>query len=178
MPILHLSKQSAARFGLATSVAAPVRAGRHASASPRRCQRRLNNKGGQRVDGITHVWDVMPTTLELAGIQHPEKYRGREVARMRGKSLKGVLTGTTKTVYGEKEFICGEMGGRGGWARQGSFKAVWNAAPYGNGAWHLYNLAEDPGETRDLAKEHPEKLQELQAAWDRYAKDVGVVLSK
>ena len=36
----------------------------------------------------------------------------------------------------------------------------------------------DPGETRDLAKDQPEKLKELQAAWDRYAKDVDVVLSK
>ncbi len=62
--------------------------------------------------------------------------------------------------------------------RQGDFKAVSVAPPYGSGNWHLYNVVDDPGETRDLAKEQPEILKRLQAAWDRYARDVGVVLSK
>jgi hypothetical protein len=30
---------------------------------------------------------------------------------------------------------------------------------------------------RDLAKEQPETLKRLQAAWERYADDVGVVLT-
>lgn len=68
--------------------------------------------------------------------------------------------------------------GNGKWTRQGDFKAVSVAPPYGSGKWHLYNVVDDPGETRDLAKEHPDTLKKLQAAWDRYAKDVGVVLSK
>ena len=62
--------------------------------------------------------------------------------------------------------------------RQGDFKAVSVSPPYGAGTWHLYNLADDPGETHDLANEEPETLKKLQAAWDRYANDVGVVLSK
>ncbi len=66
----------------------------------------------------------------------------------------------------------------GKWMRQGDFKAVSVAQPYGTGSWHLYNVVEDPGETRDLANKHPKKLKKLQAEWDRYAKDVGVVLSK
>jgi arylsulfatase len=96
---------------------------------------------------------------------------------MRGKSLKGVLTGSTQTVYGADEFVGGEMQ-NGKWMRQGDFKAVSVAPPYGTGAWHLYNLADDPGETHDLAKEKPEILKKLQSAWDHYAKDVGVVLTK
>ena len=88
-----------------------------------------------------------------------------------------MLTGSTKAVYGADEFVGGELQ-NGKWMRQGDYKAVSVAPPYGTGAWHLYNLADDPGETRDLSKEQPEKLKKLQAAWDRYAKDVGVVLSK
>jgi len=41
----------------------------------------------------------------------------------------------------------------------------------------FYNLSDDHGETRDLAKEQPEILKKLQSAWDHYAKDVGVVLT-
>ena len=52
------------------------------------------------------------------------------------------------------------------------------APPYGSGTWHLYDIVDDPGETRDLAGKLPEKLKELHTAWDRYARDVGVVLTR
>jgi len=134
-------------------------------------------KGGRQSDAFSYVWDVMPTILDLAGIPHPEKHKGKQVERMRGKSLQGVLTGSTQKVYEADEFVGGEMQ-NGKWMRQGDFKAVSVAPPYGTGTWHLYNLADDPGETRDLAKTKPETLKKLQAAWDRYADEVGVVLSQ
>jgi arylsulfatase len=67
------------------------------------------------------------------------------------------------------------MGG-GKWMRQGNFKAVMIPKPYGTGVWQLFNVVEDPGEAKDLSKLMPDKLKTLKAAWDRYAKDVGVVL--
>jgi len=134
-------------------------------------------RGGRQVDAFAYFWDIMPMVLELAGIPHPEIYRGRQVERMRGKSLKNILIGSTKAVYGADEFVGGELQ-NGKWMRQGDFKAVSVALPYGTGSWLLYNLADDPGETRDLAQVQPEILQKLQAAWDRYATDVGVVLTK
>ena len=134
-------------------------------------------KGGRQIDSFSYVWDVMPTILELAGISHPEQYQGRQVERMLGKSLKGVLNGSTQTVYAEKDLVGGEMV-NGKWMRHGNYKAVSVAPPYGTGAWKLYNVVDDPGETRDLAKEQPEILKKLQGAWDQYAKDVGVILSK
>ena len=133
-------------------------------------------KGDRQVDAFAYVWDIMPTILDLAGIPHPEKFQGRQVERMRGKSLKGVLAGSIQTVYSTDEFVGGEMQ-NGKWMRQGDFKAVSVTPPYGTGTWHLYNLADDPEETRDLAKVRPETLKKLQAAWDRYSDDVGVVLT-
>jgi hypothetical protein len=35
---------------------------------------------------------------------------------------------------------------------------------------------EDPGETRYLAREQPERLTKLKALWQRYADEVGLVL--
>ena len=51
-------------------------------------------------------------------------------------------------------------------------------APYGSGKWHLYNVKKDPGETLNLADEHPELLKKLQDRWERYADDVGVILTE
>jgi arylsulfatase A-like enzyme len=36
---------------------------------------------------------------------------------------------------------------------------------------HLYNLADDIGEKDDLAAKMPEKVKELQAAWDKWNKE-------
>jgi arylsulfatase len=132
-------------------------------------------RGGRQVDAFAYVIDVMPTLLELAGIEHPDEYRGRPVERMTGRSIAGVLSGAENEVYAAEDFVGGEMG-NGMWMRQGDYKAVSIAPPYGSGQWQLFNLREDPGETRDLADEQPELLKTLRDAWDRYAQGVGVVL--
>jgi hypothetical protein len=36
----------------------------------------------------------------------------------------------------------------------------------------------DPGEVDDLSSEMPDKLESLKAAWDQYAKEVGVILAE
>jgi len=51
---------------------------------------------------------------------------------------------------------------------------VRNLAPWGDGHWQLFDLAQDPGETRDLAALRPALLAELVAAYERYADRVGV----
>ena len=35
--------------------------------------------------------------------------------------------------------------------------------------WELYNLVRDRGESRNLATEYPEKVQELEKAWNQHA---------
>lgn len=134
-------------------------------------------KGARQADSFAYVTDIMPTLLEIANLGHPQKYEGREVMPMRGRSLIGVTSGRQESVYGKNALIGGEMF-NGKWMRQGDYKAVLVAEPYGPGAWRLYNTVKDPGETTDLSKKRPALLNELKAAWDRYAKNVGVVLSK
>jgi arylsulfatase len=119
----------------------------------------------------------MPTILEIAKLEHPEKFRGRNVEPMRGRSLAGVTSGTQQDTYAKDAVIGGEMI-NGKWMRKGDYKAVLVAKGFGPGTWKLYNVTKDPGETSDLSKEQPAILKELKDAWDRYAKDVGVVLSK
>lgn len=132
-------------------------------------------KGGRQLEAFAYVTDIMPTILELAGQEYPAEFRGRPVEPMRGRSMLGLLDGTKEAIYDSAEFVGGEMGG-GKWMRQGDYKAVMVPAPYGSGMWQLFNVAEDPGESKDLSNGMPERLEDLKAAWDVYAADVGVVL--
>ena len=119
----------------------------------------------------------MPTILELTKLEHPKKFRGRNVKPMRGRSLAGVMSGSQESTYAKDDFIGGEMI-NGKWMRQGDYKAVQVAKPFGPATWQLFNVTEDPGGTRDLSKEKSAMLEELKRAWDQYAKDVGVVSSE
>jgi hypothetical protein len=47
-----------------------------------------------------------------------------------------------------------------------------------DGTWHLFNMMSDIGENTDLASEHPEILRKLMQAYDKFPKDVGVIVPR
>jgi arylsulfatase A-like enzyme len=124
---------------------------------------------------FTHVMDLAPTFLEIAGISYPTNYQGREVEPMRGRSMMPLLAGQRDRVRGDDEPIGFELLG---WraVRVGDWKVTWISEPFGVSNWQLFDLAADPGETRDLADQKPELVQRLVEQWETYAKEVGVVL--
>jgi arylsulfatase len=123
---------------------------------------------------FSYITDIMPTVLEMAKIDHPSQYKGRDVLPMRGRSIAQSLRNSKESIYNADEYTGGEMFG-GRWLRKGDYKAILVRKPYGNGQWGLFNVVADPGETNDLAKENPKLLKELQLAWDQYADETGVV---
>jgi arylsulfatase len=127
------------------------------------------------VTAFTHVMDIAPTFLAIAGAEYPPSYGGREVLPVRGRSLVPLLAGQSDAVRGDDEPVGWEFLG---WRalRMGQWKATWISAPFGVSDWELFDLAIDPGEVQDLADRHPDILQRLVAAWESYADDVGVVL--
>lgn len=130
------------------------------------------------VKGFTYVTDITPTILEYAGVQHPgSSYNGHEVHPMMGKSLKPLLNGTSDRVYSETDIVVDEMFNNSAvWS--GDWKAMRHQPPIGNGEWQLYNLVDDPAEVVNLADKHPDILQRLTSAYDKYATDVGVVIPR
>lgn len=132
---------------------------------------------GKTHRNFAYVTDLMPTILELVGVEHPNTYNGKEVLTMEGRSLDKVLFGETESAYAPDEYIGGEMG-NGKWMRKGNYKAELVVPPYGPNEWKLYNVQKDPGETTDLSAQLPEILEDLIAAWDHYAKRVGVVMAE
>jgi arylsulfatase len=59
--------------------------------------------------------------------------------------------------------------------RTAAWKATWIREPFGSGDWQLFDMAADPGESNDLAAQHPEVIQNLADQWDVYADEVGIV---
>jgi len=113
---------------------------------------------------VMHVMDIMPSFLELAGVKHPApEFKGRPVETMQGISIIPALQGEALP----ERAIGWELFGRKA-LRKGDWKLSWMTAPYGKGAWQMFNLAEDPTESRDLAAAQPKKLAELLKDWDAY----------
>jgi arylsulfatase A-like enzyme len=162
-----------------------------AATAPSRLHKAFTSEGGIRVVGFvtwpgfgrqqqigtafSTVMDIAPTVLELAGVEHPANYRGRDVEPIRGRSLSPYLSGNTEAVHDVGTGTGWELFGRYA-IRQGDWKALHLPEPYGPGAWQLYDLSADPGEINDLAASHPDKLAELLELWDRYVEDTGVIL--
>lgn len=90
--------------------------------------------------------DLMPTFAELAGVQAPP---------CDGISFAPTLTGRKQPKH---DFLYWEFpGGKGLVAvRMGPWKGLVTNVKKGNLQMALYKLDEDPGETTDLAAEHPE----------------------
>ena len=125
---------------------------------------------------FTTVMDVLPTILELAGIQHPGNvFRGRKVLTPRGQSWLPFLTGNATTIHSQ-EYVTGwELFGQQA-IRQGDWKAVYIPAPNGPERWQLYNLKTDPAEIDDLTEKEPVMLKRLLDYWAEYVAETGTVL--
>ena len=121
-----------------------------------------------------HVRDIMPTILDLAEIEHPVEFNGRKVRPMQGKSVLGLFAGKVETPYAEASQVGYELFGLKAFF-VGDWKILWMPKPFGTGEWELFNLEQDPAEIDDLSKQHPDKLKEMVARWEKYKKDNGVL---
>ena len=133
-------------------------------------------KRGMRSDAFSHVMDIAATILDVSNTPHPGKsYRGREVERLRGRSLLPVLGGESEVVYKDDIAVSWELFGNRA-VRKGDLKLLWLAKPFGSGDWELYDLANDPGELKGLSKQWPQLLADMAEIWEQYARETGVVL--
>ncbi|MES2884142.1 MAG: sulfatase-like hydrolase/transferase [Pseudomonadota bacterium] len=126
---------------------------------------------GQRIASTSFVTDVTPTVFDFAGLD-PARWSG--TVPVAGKSLKGVLSGAAASTHGPDEAIGIEVGGNAALFK-GDYKLSKVSLPWGDAKWRLYNLAADPGETKDLRSESPERFSAMLADYEQYATDVGVL---
>jgi arylsulfatase A-like enzyme len=135
-------------------------------------------KGAGEIEtAFSHVMDLAPTFLEIAGATYPDAFEGRKIVPQRGRSMLPVLTGKSDSVRTEYDPVGWEMMG---WRalRMGQWKITWIDRPFGTSGWQLFDLASDPGETKDLHADNPEQLQRLLKMWDEYEEEVGIIYAE
>jgi arylsulfatase/uncharacterized sulfatase len=132
-------------------------------------------RAGGIAPAFTHVTDIAPTLLELAGVPgHGGRYRGRAVAPMQGKSLVPLLEGRAEGVRAADEALGYELSGNAALFK-GDYKLVKNLPPEGSGRWELFDIVRDPGETVDLAAAMPDRVRAMAADYESYARAEGVL---
>jgi len=108
-----------------------------------------------------HVVDVLATCLQITGVSYPDQMRGQATVPPEGRSLLPVFDNQPI----EREALYWEHEGNRA-VRMGDWKLVANGR---RGPWELYDLATDRTEMRNLAAEHPDRVQRLAAMWEAWA---------
>jgi arylsulfatase len=120
-----------------------------------------------------HSTDIVPTILDVCGVEMPDTYNGAKQTPLSGVSMRYSFDNADASTQKVTQYY--EMfGSRGIW-HQG-WKAVTEHGPisgmsnFENDRWQLFHTDEDRSEAHDLADENPAKLDELKALWMEEAK--------
>ncbi|MDX2037126.1 MAG: arylsulfatase [Isosphaeraceae bacterium] len=124
------------------------------------------NRRGELDPQPSHLIDIMPTCLELAGATYPKTRAGLAITPQEGVSLlqawRGKELDRGRPIFWEHEGNRAVCDGR------------WKLVAKHRGPWELYDIEVDRVERRDLAAREPDRVAKMSAAWKAWAKRVGV----
>lgn len=141
---------------------------------------KITDKGGRR-DQFLHVIDVVPTILEVAGIAPPQTVEGITQAPMDGKSFAYLFDKENTDAPPPRDTQYFEMMGQWALWHDDWFlatkvnRAPWegfatpNPDPLNNQVLELYDLKNDPTQSIDVAKDHPDMVQDMRETFIREA---------
>lgn len=110
-----------------------------------------------------HFIDIMATLVDISGANYPQEFNDQRIVPMQGVSLLPIMQGHAvergKPLFWEWR--------KGKAARDGKWKIVAHGK---EASWELYNMEEDPTETNNLTRRHPEVvagMNDLFVAWQK-----------
>lgn len=109
---------------------------------------------GRRIPDVVSLVDIMPTVLDLLGIEPPAGMQGQSLRPLlEGRSLPHPTTAYSESFYSRYHF---------GWSdlrslRTGKYRFIEAPRP------ELYDTTRDPGELENLAGAHPDVLASMRA---------------
>jgi arylsulfatase len=133
---------------------------------------------GEVRDQYHHSTDIVPTILEVVGLEMPAVYRGVEQFPLNGVSMKYSFDDAKAKTKKEVQYYT-MLGTRGiwkdGWKASALHAPISGAGHFDEDVWELYHVDVDRSESKDLAKENPDKLKELIDVWFDEAKKNNVL---
>lgn len=163
----------------------------NASSTPYRLYKHFAHEGGTNTPFIAHwparikpgrdwfrepaqIIDIMPTVVAVSGAAYPVEFNGHKITPIDGIPLTTAFDGNP---LARKQPIFIEHEGNAS-VRDGEWKLVGRNVTPPRGLrkdrWQLYQMNDDGTELHDLAGEKPEKVAELSAKWEQWAKRAGV----
>ena len=119
---------------------------------------------------MTLVTDITPTVLDYLAVPNQQT----DAVAITGRSMMPLLDGSASEIYADDEAIGIEVSGNSALIK-GDYKLTRNTPPHGDNIWRLYNLAVDPGESKDLRALQPEQFDQLMEDYQRYESEFGVI---
>jgi arylsulfatase A-like enzyme len=132
----------------------------------------IEDKGSTR-NQFTHVIDLAPTVLEAAGIPQPTIVNGVLQSPYEGTSMLYSFNDAEAPERHETQYFemfCNRGIYHKGWSAVTKHRTPWQmsgqAMPaFDDDVWELYDGNSDWTQSKDLSKENPGKLHELQRLW-------------
>jgi arylsulfatase len=123
--------------------------------------------------GIRHtpgyLPDIMATIVDVTGAAYPAEWEGNAIAPLEGTSLRPAFGGDAGD-GAERPPMFWEHEGNAA-VRIGKWKLV-RKYP---GPWELYDMDADRTELHDLSATHPERVQDMAARYQEWARRCGVI---
>jgi arylsulfatase A-like enzyme len=118
-----------------------------------------------------HAVDLVPTLYDMLGIDPPAVLKGYTQAPIEGESF--ATSASTPDAPGRETQFYSMLGMRAlyhqGWLATTLHPPISGWGRFERDVWELYDLRSDRSQTRDVAAEHAERLDELKGLWFYYA---------
>lgn len=123
---------------------------------------------GELREQYHHAIDIVPTVLDVLGVEVPAQIKGHEQSRLDGVSMRYSFDDATSASARRTQFYS-MLGSRAiwhdGWKAITTHPTLSGWSHFNDDEWELYNTDVDRAETDNLAAAHPDKLQELVTLW-------------
>lgn len=129
---------------------------------------------GSLKSSLLTLTDLAPTFYQLAGADYPNEHEGKAIYPLEGKSMLALLREDADEIHTQHDTWVLEHA-KHVLVRQGDWKLVGTGENLDESEFGLYNIVDDPTESKDLKTVNKNKFNELLIYWRKFKADNSVL---